>query len=339
MAQALAASSSAVTIESQLQIAKQMEQTAKKAVADLHLPYQDKQNPLVDQAQERMLGWIRNHKILSDEKSIKKIEMAAFARLIGNAHPQADLNSLGVVVDFAAWLFIYDDMIENQETEGKIKTIHKRTKAILNGAPLEETDTELTKGFFNIVERINKKSMSSIWTARLRKDMKAYRKATVWEFRNRNTKRIPAPTEYKENRTGLSGTKVMFNFIEFVQGTVLPQHVLESDYVKKAISLGVDMVNIENDIISAPKEYLSNDVHNLVFVLKASNDSTYEEAIQKAAESLSSVAKAFMELKQHIPQVYGADEEGVKKYINGIEDWASAYHFWTIVSPRYIIAS
>lgn len=313
-----------------------LQQMARKTIAELNLPYQDNQNPLIAQAQDELLASITSHMVVHDQKVIKKIEMAAFAQLIGNAHPHADLDKLSAVVEFAAWLFIYDDIIEKQKKQQTIETLHARTMEILKGAQVASTDITLNRWFHDIVARIHNISGSATWNERFRKDIQDYFQATLWEFANRKRGKIPTLAAYRKNRPNTSATKVMFDFIELMEGAPIPQEIFESDYFHQMLILGLNLVNWENDILSAPKEFLNADIHNLVFVHQASENISYEEAFEKTALDLSEDLNQFMTLAQEVPD-YGPHTEAVNRYIEGIMNWVSAHHFWAIASARYVV--
>lgn len=90
-------------------------------------------------------------------------------------------------------------------------------------------------------------------------------------------------------------------------------------------------MNWKNDLISAQKEFLNDDVHNLVFVLKQELNCSFEVAFEKARELFEEDLKTFLSyLKQ-------ADDKGpdVKKYIKCMKEWVSAHWFWAKTSLRY----
>lgn len=316
------------------QIAKQMEQIAKKTIIELNLQYKDKHSPYIGEIQKLLLNWIIDHRIINDHKLITKIETSAFANLIGKAYPRATLEALSTVTDFATWLFFYDDMIEKQEKQEVIQNLHARTMEILDGGGVNETDSALAQGFYTIIERINNMCTSHLWKARFKHDLQEYCTATLWEFANRKKGKIPTLEEYRNNRPNTSGTIVMFDFIELLEGIAFPHEVFESNYFQLLRLLGANLVNWENDILSAPKEFLHNDIHNLVFVYQAKDAIGFEDAFQKAAMDLSCDLDAFTKLAQEIPD-YGAHTEAVKRYIDGIMDWVAAHHFWAMTSSRY----
>lgn len=313
-----------------------LQKIARKTIAELNLPYQDNQNPLISQTQDQLLASIKNYNVLRTPKEIKAIEVAAFAKLIGNAHLQASFDPLCVVVEFATWLFIYDDIIEKQKEKETIASLHARTMEIVEGAEVTKSDNALNQWFHNIMERIHRISKSSLWDERFKQDMQGYCQSTLWEFDNRERGQIPTPEEYLGNRSHTSGTKVMYDFIELLEGITLPQNIYESDYFQQMLKLGVNLVNWENDIISAPKEFMQGDIHNLVFVHLANNNLDFEKAFRQTALDLSSDLNRFMMLAQEVPD-FGPHTEAVKRYISGMMNWACAHHFWAMVSPRYII--
>lgn len=322
-------------VETPKHIEKHMEYIAHKTINELKLPYEDKSNSFIVNAQEQLLDWIKTHQIIKDQKSRKRIEMAAFATLIGKAHPEANLEQVSTVTDFATWLFIYDDIIEKQKKLKTIQNLHARTLSILDGSTLNEMDNPLTQGFFDIIQRINKIRDTSVWKVRFREDVLEYCKATLWEWTNRKKGKIPSLEEYKKHRPGTSGTKVMFDFIEPLKDITIPQEIFQSNYFQMLRLLGSNLVNWANDILSAPKEFVNQDIHNLVFVHQDENATNYEEAFQQAGKDLSRDLDAFMKLSQQIPSDYEPHKEVIQKYIQGIMDWVAAHHFWAIASPRY----
>jgi hypothetical protein len=126
----------------------------------------------------------------------------------------------------------------------------------------------------------------------------------------------------------------MFDFIEILEGISISQEIFETDYFQQIRLLGANLVNWENDIFSAPKEFLAHEDHNLVFVHKAADNINYEEAFQRASQDLSSDLDQFTRLSREIPD-FGPETEFVKIYINGIMEWVAAHHFWAMASPRY----
>ncbi|HXW53470.1 MAG TPA: terpene synthase family protein [Myxococcota bacterium] len=312
--------------------AKRLGQMAKETISALALGYKECCNPNIDQTQALSITWVTN----SSPKSVRRIKNGAFAGLIGRAHSRASAKELSDVLDFATWLFIYDDNVEKKDNRKEIETCHVQTMAIVDGSPIDEIDDTLSLGFRNIIERIHRNPHASqLWKARFRRDIEDYCKATLWELENRKQNQVPSLREYRENRPNTSGTKIMFDFIELIEGITIPQEIFDSEYFKRIRLLGANLVNWENDILSAPKEFSENQNHNLVFVHKTASDLSDQEAFQQASQDLSNDFEAFMRLSREIPASFGAHITVVEKYIKGIIEWAAAHHFWAITSRRY----
>jgi len=318
------------------QTAEQVGALVKKAFRVLALPYEQKSNPIAKEAQKQLIEWINKHLVIIDLLKIRKIEASNFGGFIGRVHSRASLDILCIVADFATWLFIYDDMIEKCQNKQDIEILHARTIRILNGHRSNETDAPLNQGLYDILRRINKVCRSSLWKQRFIDDIRDYCEGTLWEMANREKEKVPSLKQYQKMRPDTSGTKVMFDFIEFVEGFVLPRKVFESDYFKKIRLLGANLVNWENDLLSAPKEILNQDLHNLVFVHKEHGKISYDEAVQLTIQDLKEDLSAFLQLADNVPN-FGAHTDNVNKYIRGVKEWVYGHHFWAKESPRYII--
>lgn len=271
---------------------------SKEVVRSLKLPYKDQFNRQGNLAQQYTIDWINHFQIIPDKEILARINASQFGVFMGKAHPKADLEKLSIVADFATWLFIYDDRIEKCANLDEIKALNARTLEILNGSRIREDDNALMKGLNNIVERIDATNPDPIWKARFIHDIRSYSRAICWEAQNRLAKRVPTLKEYKRMRPATSGTKIMFDLIEFVEEMTLPEEIYKSLIIRTIRLLGANLVNWENDFLSAMKEFLSDDVHNLIFVLKKDYDCSFESSFRKGKRLFKKDLKLFK--KYHV---------------------------------------
>jgi hypothetical protein len=307
---------------------------AKKAIRDLALDYEKHSNPFATNAQKLSIDWINQHHVILDPEKIHKIAASNFGIFIGKAHPRADLQTLSIISDFATWLFIYDDMIESCKSHEDIQKLHARTLTILNGSKADVNDNALTKGLAEVTERVEKVCKSSLWRKRLLDDVRNYCEGTLWELSNRRQSKTPSLSLYREKRPATSGTKVMFNFIEIAENITIPKEIFISPYFQQIRLLGANLVNWENDLLSAPKEFLK-DFHNLVFVYREEENVSYEAAFQFVVRELQNDLKKFLELSDEVPD-FGTSTDDVKTYIRGVKEWIAGHDNWAKESPRYI---
>jgi 5-epi-alpha-selinene synthase len=321
--------------ESPDQAASRIEELVKIAIRELPAPFEQQSNPFARDAQKFTIDWINKYNVITDPAKIRKIYVSNFGDLMGKAHPRAGLKTLSFVADFVTWLFIYDDMIEKCRDKREIQKLHDRTITIISGGKSNESDSPLTHGLYNIVKKINNECRSSLWKNRFIQDVRDYCEATQWELLNRERKKIPSLKEYQRMRPDTSGTKIMFDFIEIVERINIPKDIFDGWYLQKIRLLGANLVNWENDLLSAHKEFLNEDIHNLIFVYKNECKSSYETAFQRTIADLTGDLAKFQELSEQVPD-FGLHTEEVKKYILGIKEWIAAHHFWAKESPRYI---
>ena len=288
-------------------------------------------NKFTDEAQEQSLKEITRLNIV-DAIEAKKLKSASFGNLIGLVHPHVDEETLFVINDFIHWLFLYDDSIELEKKE-KITASHERTLAIVNGDDILEPDDQLARWFHSIIAKVYEKFPSPLWRARFIKDLQDYCDATLWEFNNRQLKRMPPIDEYRRKRLHTSATLVMFRFV--MPPDDIPDEIFFSNAFQDLETIAANIVNCTNDIFSAPKEAKAPFNPNLVSVFKAAYEISYEKAFEFAAKELNKYLTEFDELSEKIPYYDGEYTDAVKTYVDGIRLWFNAYHSWGSRSRRY----
>jgi hypothetical protein len=300
-------------------------------IRELQLPYVDQTNLATEEAQEQSVVWVTNY-VSKEKEKIQKVADYNIGLLLGKVHPQANPTILSIISDFATWLFIYDDRIEKCTDEATIRMFHTRTLQIIGGEAATTQDLPLMPGLSNIMERLHSVWSSRDWNMRFRQDVSDYCEATLWEFKNRKEGKVPSVEDYKLRRPDTSGTKIMFDFIEVTTGIEIPQELVTSEDFQTIRLLGANLVNWENDIISAPKELKQKDIHNLIIAYKHQYSIGYEEALQLASRDLIEALDQFQDMCKAYS---GASTEAVDANIKGITEWIAANHFWSIKSRRY----
>lgn len=312
--------------------AKRIGELARDQILDLEtaLPYSDKSHLEDEDIQTSTLEWINRFKIIPEGELLKKISASRFGIFIGKCHPQGLIEKVIAVAKYATWLFIYDDMIE-KKTEEEIEALHARTLQVLKGDTVTEKDHRLMKGLHEIAASINQIAPSKIWKERFYNENASYCRYSKKEAENRLHKRVPTLAEYLIERPEFSGTKIMFALIELIENITIPEETFHSPLIQKILLLAANAVNWENDFLSAQKEYLNDDVHNLIFVLQKEYDCSIEEAFARGRALFDENQKQLLECVNEASTL----GEDVQRYVSGIMDWLSGHHYWAKASPRY----
>lgn len=304
---------------------------AKQIISNLDLPFHEVNNKKRgEKIQKSTMKWIERFDIIPNERLRQKVSAASFGVFMSNVHPDTSLNRTKIIADFATWLFLYDDRIEECNDLDEIKKRHKRTLEIVIGAEVRDEDDALMKGLHDIMKRIEKENPEEEWKARFIKDIALYCRYTHrWEAKNRLEKRVPTLEEYNKKRPYTSGTLIMFDLIEFAEKITLTEEEFKSRPIKMLRKDGTNMVIDENDGCSAEGECLRGDFHNTILILMKEGY-TVEAAMKKWHSS-------FLKNIEHYKKYYYVDyeSENVKKYNEGIMKWLSGHHFWAKQSPRY----
>jgi hypothetical protein len=312
--------------------AKRIGELTRDQILDLEpaLPYIDKSHLEDEDIQISTMDWIKRFRIIPEGELLKKISASRFGIFIGKCHPQGVIEKVIAVAQYATWLFIYDDMIE-KKTEEEIETFHARTLQVLKGDKVTEKDHRLMKGLHEIAECIDRIAPSKIWKERFYNENASYCRYSKKEAENRRQKRVPTLAEYLIERPEFSGTKIMFALIELVENITIPEETFNSPLMQKILLLAANAVNWENDFLSAQKEYLNDDVHNLIFVLQKEYNCSIEEAFARGRTLFDENQKQLLECIKEA----SALGEDVQRYVAGIMDWLSGHHYWAKASPRY----
>src|SRR5262245_47645530 len=76
----------------------------------LSCPFPSRINPHTEEVHRCSVArWAERMRFLPDGPDYNRLEMARFAMLMGRCHPRANREDLLLIVDFATWLFYWDD--------------------------------------------------------------------------------------------------------------------------------------------------------------------------------------------------------------------------------------
>lgn len=337
------------------ELAEHIKRLSKNTFFKRNFPFEheDRIHPLYEQVQRGTKKWLKAFNIITDKK-IREMTARAYGTFTCKIHPQGALESVQIVSDFANWLFLYDDEVEDVEgieddgnehakVKARIEALHARSIEILNGSEIREDDSALTKGLHDIMQRIDRIADQiwkdpleyRVWKERFVKDIKLYFESTLWETPYRLEKRIPSLEDYINERPKFSGTWIMFDFIELVEGITIPNEIFKTELFQQIRLTGANLVNWPNDaIFSAYKEFLKEDVQNLIFVLKQQHKITYKEAFEEGGKLIDKELARFENLRKKVEN----RNNNVKIYLNGIFNWLSGHHFWALKAiERYKI--
>ena len=134
-----------------------------------------------------------------------------------------------------------------------------------------------------------------------------------------------------------AGMYPMIDTLEFARNIMLPDDVLNSEYLYKLRTSVAIIGALMNDLFSYTKEIMgTNSRFNLICVLEDYADYPFEDAVQKSIDIINDEIDTFYDLAYNIPSWDDKRiDKDVKIYIDGLIDEVVACWHWQVSTNRY----
>ncbi|KAJ2972687.1 hypothetical protein NQ176_g7016 [Zarea fungicola] len=115
-----------------------------------------------------------------------------------------------------------------------------------------------------------------------------------------------------------------------------PDEVLYHPTIQKMSEYCADLIAIDNDIISYPKEKAAgDDQHNLVSLAREKFSLDDQGAINWAAGFHNSIVRELTHLLANVPRFSQPIDQLVDDYVDGMGNWVFSNYIWSFESRRY----
>lgn len=292
-------------------------------------------NPLASQVATDVEAWLRDVRVIRDEKGERIFRDLAVAEYAGWPCPSAGYEELWTIAGFfTLWIF-HDDVLEG---------IGARSDEILARAVsgmLELDDPALNnpyvRGWSELGWRLERK-MSKRWLSRHYRRFLDWSRAvgneaeTLRRFRQAGT--VPQVDEYLELRRRTIGMRPTVGFVEYVLGEELPASVSKLPALSALVDLSADLVAIHNDLLAFSKD-LDQRMVNLASCIMAKGFSG-ERAFRELARlheqkvgDFEAVARSLLDAvdRRHLPLV--------GKWITEVQHIIYGFARWHFIAARY----
>lgn len=273
---------------------------------ELHIPFSSRRSPDADRAHGVHLAWPRSFGLLPDERSVRRHLMGSYADVAARFHPTAVGDDLDLAVDQQSWFFLFDDLLDGPVgTEvHEVREIIGDVATTLNGpgAPGQP----LARAFADLWAR-SITGMSEVWRTRADADWRAYFGGYVDEALHR-TGQLPRFTDRLALRRRTIGALPVLDMAERVGHYECPARALGSSLLEAMRRLAVEVVILDNEIVSVEKEEALGDV-NLVLLLERERGCSRTETVLRMSEMVAQRSDRFVALEREIPKL--ADDLGL----------------------------
>ncbi|ETR98646.1 terpenoid synthase [Trichoderma reesei RUT C-30] len=242
--------------------------------------------------------------------------------------PSADKDRFRTAVDWANWIFYFDDPAAQAEIDSIL--------AILDDKPtLAQTDKPLIYAFQSIWDRI--KALTTASQGATPDAHKKYVEGLIYQTQRTKLGSAASASvdEYMSYRRETIGVILAIRLVEYAENIKLSQAQMDHPALQLCTRTIVDLVILSNDILSYKKEVELNDAgNNLVTILKAQNLSD-QEAMDKIGRMLDACYESWYNAMDELP-VWGAGiDQEVRRYLVVCRNVGLGNLHWSFRSGRY----
>ena len=305
----------------------------------LYYPFIPAEHPHIEQFERQCVErWAGKLGLHSKHRGFKKLQHSRFAVLLGRCHPEAGREELELIVDFAVWLFLWDDQFDNRIDDQLVRPEWIRQQntlasSVLRGALPELDSAPLLWILSDIRERLAAR-MPASWMERFVRHCEEYFEGTVWESETRHAGIHPNVMSYMLLRRMTSGVHMVVDLIELAEGICLPDEVLAHKSLQQMVTITNDVVAWGNDLFSLASDMRDVGHLNLVLSLWEHVYPDLQDAVTWAAKMHDAEVVRFLRLEESLPS-FGEHDEAVKRFVKGLRLWMRANYDWSILTGRY----
>jgi hypothetical protein len=302
----------------------------------LSYPFAPAIHPHIEQLeQESVERWARKLGLHARHRGFKKLQHSRFAVLLGRSHPTSAKESLELIVDFAIWLFLWDDQFDNKINDKLVSSEWIRQQnavatGILRGATPEFESAPLLWILADIRTRLAER-MPVTWMERFIRHCEDYFAGTVRESEARHAGIHPDVEAYIQLRRQTSGVYMVVDLIELAEDIRLSEETMNHPLLQRMIDITNDVVGWSNDIFSLASDMQDEGHLNLVLSIHQHAQPKLQDALSVAAKMHDAELEHFQTLRQFCPS-FG---EEVSRFVNGLSLWMRANYDWSILTRRY----
>ncbi|MFJ8608055.1 pentalenene synthase [Streptomyces sp. NPDC093675] len=225
--------------------------------------------------------------------------MGSYADVAARFHPTATGDDLDLAVDQQSWFFLFDDLFDGPAgtDPDRVRELVSDVAGAFEGSA--SARHPLARAFADLWAR-SIAGMSEAWRARAAADWHAYLGGYVDEALGRGRQTLPRSSEHLALRTRTIGALPVLDMAERVGHYECPACALESPAVREMRRLAVEVVILDNDIVSVEKEEAVGHV-NVVSLLEGEYGCSRAEAIDRMRAMVAERTERFIVVRRELP--------------------------------------
>jgi (+)-beta-caryophyllene/(+)-caryolan-1-ol synthase len=317
------------------------------SLPDLSVPFTERQNPDVEEAEVHVREYLREFGLLRSEEAKFHYDRTRFGELVGRAYPFAPLPELCIITDWMAVWAIFDDYLEripDAQSDERFVALIRETISWFPLDPAENTPRSgnpIEVAIRDIWDRLTARS-SITWRRRFVRHLTDYLEGCHWESKNRRRGIAPDLARYIETRRRFGGMRPSMDLSEIGLGIELSDDVHAHSRVQKLLDNTADLVLWANDVFSVEAEKREGNVNNIVLVIQRTRGISMQEAADEVAGMLRGRCADFIAESDSAVAFFASSGEftaeqarQVSLYIDAMKSWIRGNIDWSWGNERY----
>ncbi|KAH8844670.1 hypothetical protein MCOR27_011710 [Pyricularia oryzae] len=268
---------------------------------------------------------------------------ADFTFLVSWWAPSADAEAVRTMVDWQHWAFPWDDQFD--EGHLKLDLPGAAAEVVNMTALLDDSHPALSLGqpgtdpiqyaFQQNWYRIRSRAGPAL-RHRYKMYLKHYMLGVLGQVGSRSRDpRSLSVDEYLAFRRGTIGVMPCLCLVEYAEGIELPQYVVDHPSVKACQQVAVDLVLLDNDILSYRKDLIEGEELNLINILRFSKGLTLQEAVDEMGRMITERYRIWYRALADMPSWGHKLDAEVLRYLDGCRRVALGSLIWSFHTGRY----
>ncbi|ORY63945.1 isoprenoid synthase domain-containing protein [Pseudomassariella vexata] len=245
-------------------------------------------------------------RIISDERKLRALKRADFARLLALWYPDAEWEELVIATAYSVWIFVWDDEVDAGDTavstDEELTRVYARQSRnyVRQALGLDEGSDAQAGGkhdgeeapntnmvLFTDVGRGMRTTTDLVQRKRFFRELEYFMLQVGIEHTHRLRGSIPSTEKYMEIRSGSVGCAPQISITDYMLRVRLPESIMESEAMKSLWRETVIICLVLNDIYSVQKEIAQGSFFNIVPVM-------FKNSPPENQKDLESVTAEFM---------------------------------------------
>ncbi|ORY57507.1 isoprenoid synthase domain-containing protein [Pseudomassariella vexata] len=275
-----------------------------------------------------------------DEKAAHRNSRADFTYLVSFWAPNGDAEALRTLVDWQHWAFPWDDQFDEghlkENTVAAAEEIIHMISLLDDSHPAISPDEYPIRYAFQVNWYRFRERSSPELQHRYKKCLKHYMLGCLGQVGARDTEIAKLGVQgYLKFRRGTIGAYPCFCLVEYAEGIKIPQSVLDHPSIQACQEVAVDLVLLDNDLLSYKKDLLEGEELNIINLIRAEQGKSLQEAVDVVGDMLDACYRRWYRALADMP-IWGAEiDREVLRYLDGIRNVALGSLHWSFHTGRY----